>query len=213
MVTGQLEQRLVADLLTLSALETDQSPVHEERFAIVPLLTALSSDATALSNAAHGIALDVAGPANIFGSREEIASAFGNLVSNAVRYTPAGGTITLAWHVDDDGRGVFAVSDNGIGVAAEHIPRLTERFYRVDRSRSRATGGTGLGLAIVKHVLLRHQAELAIASERGKGSTFTVRLPAQRVQRDAQAGTAANPLPRAADDLSTSTEVPPETSA
>jgi two-component system, OmpR family, phosphate regulon sensor histidine kinase PhoR len=190
-------QHLVADLLTLSALETDQSPVHEERFAIVPVVTALSSDAEALSNGAHRIDVDVAGPATILGSREEIASAFGNLVSNAVRYTPAGGAIALAWHVDADGTGVFAVSDNGIGIAAEHLPRLTERFYRVDRSRSRATGGTGLGLAIVKHVLLRHQGELAIVSERGKGSTFTVRLPAQRVQRDARARRAAivRPVP------------------
>ena len=96
-----------------------------------------------------------------------------------------------------DGTGVFGVSDNGIGIAAEHLPRLTERFYRIDRSRSRATGGTGLGLAIVKHVLLRHQGELVIASERGKGSTFTVRLPAQRVQRDAQASRASivRPVP------------------
>jgi two-component system, OmpR family, phosphate regulon sensor histidine kinase PhoR len=100
-----------------------------------------------------------------------------------VRYTPAGGTITLGWRIDADGSGVFSVTDTGIGIAAEYLPRLTERFYRVDRSRSRATGGTGLGLAIVKHVLLRHQAELDIASERGEGSTFSVRLPAHRVER------------------------------
>jgi two-component system phosphate regulon sensor histidine kinase PhoR len=117
------------------------------------------------------------------GSRDELASAFGNLVSNAIRYTPSGGTITLGWRVDDNGTGVFAVTDSGIGIAPEHLPRLTERFYRIDRSRSRATGGTGLGLAIVKHVLLRHQATLEIASEPGKGSTFAVRLPARRVLR------------------------------
>jgi len=176
-------QRLVADLLTLSALESDQNPVHEERFAVVPLLLALSADAKALSKGQHEIALDIGEAATIFGSRDELASAFGNLVSNAVRYTPAKGTITLAWHVDSDGSGVFGVTDTGIGIAPEYVPRLTERFYRVDRSRSRATGGTGLGLAIVKHVLLRHQAELEIASERGKGSTFAVRLPARRVER------------------------------
>jgi two-component system phosphate regulon sensor histidine kinase PhoR len=176
-------QRLVADLLTLSALESDQNPVHEERFAVVPLLLALSADAKALSKGHHEIALDIGEAATIFGSRDELASAFGNLVSNAVRYTPAKGTITLAWHVDSDGSGVFGVTDTGIGIAPEYVPRLTERFYRVDRSRSRATGGTGLGLAIVKHVLLRHQAELEIASERGKGSTFAVRLPARRVER------------------------------
>lgn len=174
-------QRLVADLLTLSTLESDQSTLHEERFAIAPLLGAIAADAKALSKDAHAISLDVADSATIFGGRYEIASAFGNLVSNAVRYTPAKGSIALAWRVDADGSGVFAVTDTGIGIAAEHIPRLTERFYRVDRSRSRATGGTGLGLAIVKHVLLRHQAELLITSERGKGSTFAVRLPAKRV--------------------------------
>jgi len=185
-------QHLVADLLTLSALESDPSPLHEERFAMAPLLAALTADAKALSQGAHVVALDAADAALVFGSREEIASAFGNLVSNAVRYTPPGGRVTLAWRVDADGSGLFAVTDTGIGIAAEHIPRLTERFYRVDRSRSRATGGTGLGLAIVKHVLLRHQAELEIASERGKGSTFAVRLPASRVERashpDAPAG-------------------------
>ena len=163
-------QRLVADLLTLSALESEQNPVHEERFDVVPLLLALSADAKALSKGEHQVALDIVKRLPFIGSREELASAFGNLVSNAVRYTPPKGTITLAWRVDDDGTGVFAVTDTGIGITAEYLPRLTERFYRVDRSRSRATGGTGLGLAIVKHVLLRHQAELEIASERGKAA-------------------------------------------
>jgi two-component system phosphate regulon sensor histidine kinase PhoR len=175
-------QRLIADLLTLSALESEQNPVHEERFDVVPLLLALSADAKALSKGAHHIELDVRDPATILGNRDELASAFGNLVSNAVRYTPPGGTITLAWRVDADGRGLFSVTDTGIGIAPEYIPRLTERFYRVDRSRSRATGGTGLGLAIVKHVLMRHQGELEIASERGRGSTFVARLPAARVR-------------------------------
>jgi two-component system phosphate regulon sensor histidine kinase PhoR len=178
-------QRLVADLLTLSALESDQNPLHEEPFAVVPLLLALSADAKGLSKGAHEIALDIGEAATIRGSRDELASAFGNLVSNAIRYTPERGTVTLSWCVDADGTGVFAVRDTGIGIAAEYVPRLTERFYRVDRSRSRATGGTGLGLAIVKHVLLRHQAELEIDSERGKGSTFAVRLPAKRVERTA----------------------------
>ena len=143
----------------------------------------MSADAKALSAHRHTVALDIGEPAAITGNRDELASAFGNLVSNAVRYTPDGGTITLAWHIDDEGRGAFGVTDTGIGIAPEHIPRLTERFYRVDRSRSRATGGTGLGLAIVKHVLLRHQAELDVTSELGEGSTFTVLLPARRVRR------------------------------
>ncbi len=143
----------------------------------------VSSDAKSLSKGQHAIELDIGDAATVTGSRDELASAFGNLVSNAIRYTPAGGTITLGWRVDDDGAGVFSVADTGIGIGPEHLPRLTERFYRVDRSRSRATGGTGLGLAIVKHVLLRHQAELDIGSEPGKGSRFSVRLPARRVRR------------------------------
>jgi two-component system phosphate regulon sensor histidine kinase PhoR len=178
-------RRLVEDLLTLSALESEHNPLAEERFAIVPLMRAVSADAKALSKGNHDVSLDIGDAATIVGSREELASALGNLVSNAIRYTPAKGAIKLAWRIDDDGTGVFAVTDSGIGIAPEHIPRLTERFYRVDRSRSRATGGTGLGLAIVKHVLLRHQADLEISTEAGKGSTFAVRLPARRVQRAA----------------------------
>jgi two-component system phosphate regulon sensor histidine kinase PhoR len=174
-------QRLVNDLLTLSALESEQNPLHDAPFAIVPLLFELSADAKGLSQGAHEVAVDVAVQSTVSGNRDELASAFGNLVSNAVRYTPPGGTVTLSWKVDADGSGVFAVSDTGIGIAPEHIPRLTERFYRVDRSRSRATGGTGLGLAIVKHVLLRHQATLEIHSEPGRGSVFAVRLPAHRI--------------------------------
>ena len=129
----------------------------------------ISADAKALSQGMHTVALEIGDAAMVQGSRDELASAFGNLVSNAIRYTPSGGTITLAWRIDADGSGVFSVADTGIGIGPEHLPRLTERFYRVDRSRSRATGGTGLGLAIVKHVLLRHQADLEIASETGQG--------------------------------------------
>jgi two-component system, OmpR family, phosphate regulon sensor histidine kinase PhoR len=176
-------QRLVEDLLTLSALESEQNLLADEPFAIVALMLQLSSDAKSLSQGQHAVVLDLGDAVTVTGSRDELASAFGNLVSNAIRYTPSGGTITLSWRVDDNGTGVFSVTDSGIGIAPEHLPRLTERFYRIDRSRSRATGGTGLGLAIVKHVLLRHQATLEIASEPGKGSTFAVRLPARRVQR------------------------------
>jgi two-component system phosphate regulon sensor histidine kinase PhoR len=175
-------QRLVSDLLTLSMLESDQNPSQETAFAIVPLLLELSADAKALSRGEHEITLDIGEAAMVAGNRDELKSAFANLVSNAVRYTPPGGSIALSWRIDEDG-GVFAVRDSGIGIAPEHVPRLTERFYRVDRSRSRATGGTGLGLAIVKHVLLRHQAELDVESRLGEGSTFSVRLPAKRLQR------------------------------
>ena len=180
-------KRLVQDLLTLSALESENNPVADEPFAAAPLLQQVAADARSLSHDQHAIDVDVLDAATVVGSRDELASAFSNLVSNAVRYTPAGGRIRLGWRVEPDGRGAFSVADTGIGIAAAHVPRLTERFYRVDRSRSRATGGTGLGLAIVKHVLLRHQADLEIASEPGKGSTFTVRLPAQRVRPDAHA--------------------------
>jgi two-component system phosphate regulon sensor histidine kinase PhoR len=173
-------QRLVDDLLTLSALESEESPLSETEFAIVPLLRTLSADAESLSAGRHEITLTIASPAMIYGSRDELASAFANLVSNAVRYTPDAGRVALDWRVGENG-GEFSVSDTGIGIAAEDIPRVTERFYRVDRSRSRATGGTGLGLAIVKHVLIRHQGELSIESEPERGSRFTARLPARRV--------------------------------
>ncbi len=188
-------QRLVDDLLTLSALESEQNPLNETPFAVVPLMLALSADAKALSGGRHTIALDIGNAATVTGSRDELASAFGNLVSNAIRYTPDGGTITLRWRIAADGAGEFSVEDTGIGIAAEHVPRLTERFYRVDRSRSRASGGTGLGLAIVKHVLLRHQAELDVMSELARGSTFTARLPAKRVQRVVAAESAGHAAP------------------
>ena len=185
---AQNMQRLVDDLLTLSALESEHSALQEAEFAIVPLLLQVSADAKALSGERHEITLSIRDAANVIGSRDELASAFGNLVSNAVRYTPEGGRIALDWRVTAEA-GEFTVADTGIGIAAEHIPRLTERFYRVDRSRSRSTGGTGLGLAIVKHVLIRHQAELAIDSAPGQGSRFTVRLPARRIKVVAQSGT------------------------
>jgi two-component system phosphate regulon sensor histidine kinase PhoR len=195
-VQAKSMQRLVDDLLTLSALESDQNPLAETEQDVVPLLLGLSADAKALSAGRHTVNLDIAEPALLLGARDELASAFGNLVSNAIRYTHDAGTITIGWRVEDDGRGTFSVADTGIGIAPEHIPRLTERFYRVDRSRSRETGGTGLGLAIVKHVLLRHQAELDVTSELGEGSTFSVILPARRVRRAAASvDSAAVPAP------------------
>jgi two-component system phosphate regulon sensor histidine kinase PhoR len=190
-------QRLVDDLLTLSALESEQNALQETVFPVAPLLLERAADARALSAGQHVIELDLgdATTASVSGNRDELASAFGNLVSNAIRYTPAGGTIRLGWHTTVEGGGAFSVADSGIGIAPEHIPRLTERFYRVDRSRSRATGGTGLGLAIVKHVLLRHQAELEVVSEPGQGSTFSVLLPARRVTRSGEAMPAPTGLP------------------
>jgi two-component system, OmpR family, phosphate regulon sensor histidine kinase PhoR len=171
---------LVADLLTLSRLENEQSPLREEPVDIKALLNAVYQDGKLLSGERHTLQMDMASTANLLGNRDELQSAFGNLLSNAIRYTPQGGTIRLRWF-ERDGQPVFSVQDSGIGIAAQHIPRLTERFYRVDRSRSRETGGTGLGLAIVKHIAMRHQAKLEVASEEGKGSTFALVFPAKRL--------------------------------
>jgi two-component system, OmpR family, phosphate regulon sensor histidine kinase PhoR len=124
---------------------------------------------------------EIASPANLMGEEREVLSAFSNLVSNAIRYTPDVGTVTAKWSVNNQGQGEFSVTDTGPGIASEHLSRLTERFYRVDRSRSRDTGGTGLGLAIVKHIANRHQAQLLIESSPGKGSTFTLRFPRDRI--------------------------------
>jgi two-component system phosphate regulon sensor histidine kinase PhoR len=173
-------QHLLDDLLTLSRLESADHSLKDEPVNVPELAQALAAEAESLSGGRHRIHLEVASDARLRGSLQEIRSALGNLVSNAVRYTPDGGDITLSWQMKDN-EGVFAVTDTGEGVAAEHIPRLTERFYRVDRSRSRETGGTGLGLAIVKHVLTRHGARLTIQSTPGKGSTFAAVFPESRL--------------------------------
>ena len=171
--------RLINDLLTLSQLESPQNPLKEEPVDIAAIVRSVHNDALGLSAGFHQINLQIDSTTKILGSEAELASAFGNLANNAVRYTPPGGEITLSWYNKGD-QSVFEVRDTGIGIAPEHIPRITERFYRVDRGRSRETGGTGLGLAIVKHVVLRHQAELAIDSTPGKGSSFTIRFPSAR---------------------------------
>ncbi len=173
-------QRLVEDLLALSRLENTQNPVREESVNIAEMLRELYHEAQSLSAGRHHISLNLDTDAQLRGSSDELRSAFSNLVSNAVRYTTDGGKITLNWGIHD-GEGQFSVQDSGIGIETKHLPRLTERFYRVDRSRSRETGGTGLGLAIVKHVLSRHQAQLKIVSEPGKGSRFSARFPADRL--------------------------------
>ena len=173
-------QRLVEDLLTLSRLENAQNTLHEEVVNIPALLQSLYQEAQSLSAGRHRITLNLVSDAQLSGSLDELRSALGNLVSNAVRYTPEGGEISLNW-AEEHEQGLFFVQDSGIGIGPEHIPRLTERFYRVDRSRSRETGGTGLGLAIVKHVLGRHQARMEIASEIGKGSIFKIWFPAKRL--------------------------------
>jgi two-component system phosphate regulon sensor histidine kinase PhoR len=168
-------QHLIEDMLILSRLESVDYPLRPERVAINALTEQILREARALSAGKHQITMACDGP-DIMGASEELRSAFGNLASNAVRYTPAGGTIHLTWADTPDGL-QFTVQDSGIGISVEHISRLTERFYRVDKSRSRETQGTGLGLAIVKHVLLRHGGNLIIKSVAGKGSTFTACLP------------------------------------
>jgi two-component system phosphate regulon sensor histidine kinase PhoR len=173
-------QRLVEDLLTLSRLESANNLAHEERVGVPDLVRALYQDALALSSNRHQIKLRIECEDDLIGSEDELRSAFSNLISNAVRYTPDGGTVSISWQRRDN-RAVFSVRDSGIGINPEHIPRLTERFYRVDRSRSRETGGTGLGLAIVKHVLNRHQGQLEVVSEAGRGSTFSLLFPESRV--------------------------------
>ena len=173
-------QHLVEDLLTLSRLETSGNPLHDERVNVPRLARALYQDALALSAGRHRVALDVESEDWLAGSEHELRSAFSNMLSNAIRYTPEGGEVAIAWKRQGD-QAAFAVRDSGIGIQPQHIPRLTERFYRVDRSRSRETGGTGLGLAIVKHVLNRHQGWLEIMSEPERGSTFVALFPAQRV--------------------------------
>lgn len=173
-------QHLVEDLLTLSRLESSTAPHREQPVNVPNLVRSLYQDACALSGGRHRITLDLATDDWINGAEEELRSAFTNLISNAVGYTPERGEITIAWRRTGDSA-VFSVRDTGIGIEAHHIPRLTERFYRVDRSRSRETGGTGLGLAIVKHVLSRHKAHLDIVSEPGRGSTFSAEFPAERV--------------------------------
>jgi len=185
-------QRLVEDLLTLSALESSGGPGEETRVDIPALLAGVRDEALALSAGRHRIALDAQGPALLLANAQELHSAFGNLVSNAVRYTPTGGDIRLGWS-RRGAQAVFSVADSGPGIEPRHLPRLTERFYRVDRSRSRETGGTGLGLAIVKHVLTRHQAVLEIDSEPGAGSTFSAVFPARRVKSAADAAPVTDP--------------------
>ena len=171
---------LVGDLLTLSKLEDRLNLLKEETLDVPNILPGCYEIGVELSRGKHQLKLEILSQSKLLGCAEELRSAFGNLITNAIRYTPPGGDIIIRWEVQNDGQPVFSVVDSGIGIASQHIPRLTERFYRVDSSRSRATGGTGLGLAIVKHIVNRHQAHLEVKSEEGKGSTFSIVFPAKR---------------------------------
>ena len=171
---------LVDDLLILARLESNTEPPVYQNISMSNMLHRLKSDAEGLSGGKHEVYIKNLCDLNILGDDQELYSAFSNLLSNAIRYTPEGGKIIIEW-ASDHGEPYFCVKDTGPGIAPEHIPRLTERFYRVDRSRSRETGGTGLGMAIVKHVINRHQGELKIESIVGQGSSFYLTFPMQRV--------------------------------
>ncbi|WP_133501534.1 phosphate regulon sensor histidine kinase PhoR [Cognatilysobacter terrigena] len=179
--------QLVEDLLTLSRLESRADLPSEEIIPMAGMLAALRREAQGLSQGHHEIDVDDGADVDLYGSPKELHSAFSNLVANAVRYTPAGGRIRIAWQMEadiDNACGVaLSVTDTGYGIPAAHLPRITERFYRVSTSRSRESGGTGLGLSIVKHVLNLHQARLEIRSEVGVGSTFSCHFGAARVRR------------------------------
>ena len=183
---AQRMQTLVSDLLTLSRLEGSPLPSNLEWASIDVLFKQCEQDARNLSQllwgTAHHFSFESSSGCALSGSASELYSAISNLISNAVRYTPVGKHIDVKFRLLPGGAATIAVTDQGVGIAQEHIPRLTERFYRVDRSRSRDTGGTGLGLAIVKHVAQRHGAELSIDSVPGKGSTFSLLFPANRVR-------------------------------
>jgi two-component system phosphate regulon sensor histidine kinase PhoR len=178
---GRRMKNLVEDLLTLANLEANTQPAPMNSISMSYLMSLIKNDAYALSQGKHSLNFDLKTPCNLFGEEREVLSAFSNLVSNAIRYTPNVGSVSATWSVNAAGEGEFTVTDTGPGISSEHIPRLTERFYRVDRSRSRETGGTGLGLAIVKHVANRHQANLVIESTPGRGSTFILRFPPVRI--------------------------------
>jgi len=189
LLMSQQSQRmmtLVNDLLLLSRLEGTPAPGTAERISAHELLDHVVEDGRVLSDliadGSHDICADAGPDFQLAGSRTELLSAMSNLLSNAVRYTPAGGRIRAGWRLLPAGGAEYWVSDTGPGIEAEHLPRLTERFYRVDRSRSRDTGGTGLGLAIVKHVVQRHGGQLRIESVVGQGSTFRILLPANRIR-------------------------------
>jgi two-component system phosphate regulon sensor histidine kinase PhoR len=180
-------QTLVGDLLTLAKLEGSPRPGSDRWQSVLSLMKQAQVDARALSAGRHVIEMAGGEDAEIAGSDTELFSAVANLLNNAVRYTPEGGRIQLLWRWRADSGAELDVIDSGIGIAREHLPRLTERFYRVDGSRSRDTGGTGLGLSIVKHIVQRHGGEIEIHSDLGKGSTFRLAFPSQRVRHKREA--------------------------
>ncbi|NGP53641.1 phosphate regulon sensor histidine kinase PhoR [Thioalkalivibrio sp. XN8] len=172
-------RRIIEDLLTLSRLEASGAEAERERVDIAGMLASLRKEAVARPERPAVIEVEVESQLGLWGAESEIYSAFANIIGNALKYTAADGSVHIRWRLEGD-EPCLTVTDTGVGIPAEAIPRLTERFYRVDKSRDRATGGTGLGLAIVKHVLQRHGAWLEVESELGQGSSFTCRFPAER---------------------------------
>ncbi|HEV2606469.1 MAG TPA: phosphate regulon sensor histidine kinase PhoR [Xanthomonadaceae bacterium] len=187
---SQRMAQIVEDLLTLSRLEA-QEQLSEESVGMTALLQTLRREGDALSQGRHKITVENVAGVDLIGSTKELHSAFSNLVSNAVRYTPSGGSIRIRFARDAGDGAVLSVQDTGYGIPTQHLPRITERFYRVSTSRSRESGGTGLGLSIVKHVIALHQARLEIASEVGQGSTFSIHFGAARLHPRGAAGTEA----------------------
>jgi two-component system phosphate regulon sensor histidine kinase PhoR len=175
-------QSIISDLLALSRLDMENVTKSSEAVSIPHLLSAIVQEARALSGEHHVLKLESDTELLLKGDKDELYSAFSNLVFNAVQHTPARSQIRIQWYADEAGAH-FTVTDNGPGIPGRHLPRLTERFYRVDKGRSRQSGGTGLGLAIVKHAITRHGGELRIASEVGKGSSFACHFPASRVAK------------------------------
>jgi two-component system phosphate regulon sensor histidine kinase PhoR len=173
-------RRIIEDLLTLSRLEAAAPEADRERVDVAGMLAGLRKEALARPLRPGTVELLLDSESALLGVEAEIYSAFANIIDNALKYTPADGRVQIRWH-RDGAEACLAVADTGVGIPAEAIPRVTERFYRVDKGRDRATGGTGLGLAIVKHVLQRHGARLEVESQPGAGSTFTCRFPADRV--------------------------------
>ncbi len=173
---------LVNDLLMLSRLENNKTTTSRNQIIDMRvLMNQVFDDAQAYNvDYGHTLNLDIDSHCDLIGSDVELASAFSNLITNAIKYTPKGGIITISWR-DEHDHGCFSVQDNGIGIDPKHLPRLTERFYRVDSARSRETGGTGLGLAIVKHVLMQHGAHLEVESQENEGATFKVIFPKKRL--------------------------------
>ena len=172
---------IVQDLIELSRLESSDSDAARQPIDVVALMAQLRQDVLARPQHPAQVQVRAESNAMLLGEELQIHSAFANLVDNAAKYTPSDGSVQMRWRIDDDG-GHFSVTDTGIGIASEHIPRLTERFYRIDAGRSRSTGGSGLGLAIVKHVLQRHGAELSIDSQEGRGSSFTCHFAPERLR-------------------------------